>query len=138
MLQSYTRSHAPSVEVKKKLVPVPEVVCSINEDPEKIRKNIRVNIKRGLPQVEPYETQDKVVGLAVGGVTLEDTFPDLLEKKNNGMPVIAVNGSHKYCMDYGLAPSAMVMLDSREFNNRFIHPLSKDCKYFISSQNAPA
>ena len=138
MLQSYTRTHAPSVEVKTKLVPVPEVVCSINEDPEKIRKNIRVNIKRGLPQVEPYETQDKVVGLAVGGVTLEDTFPDLLEKKKNGMPVIAVNGSHKYCMDHGLAPSAMVMLDSREFNNRFIHPLSKDCKYFISSQCHPS
>ena len=74
MLQSYTQSHPPSVAVRPKLIPVPEVICSINEDPENIRENIRTNIKRGLPQVEPYETQDKVVGLAVGGVTLEDTF----------------------------------------------------------------
>ena len=138
MLQSYTRSHPPSVAVQPKLVPVPEVICSINEDPEKIRGNIKSSIKRGLPQVEPYETQDKVIGLVVGGQTLEETFPDLLEKRKNGMPVVSVNGSHKYCMERGLVPSAMVMLDSREFNNRFVTPIAKDCKYFISSQCHPS
>jgi len=138
MLQSYTQSHPPSVAVRPKLIPVPEVICSINEDPENIRENIRTNIKRGLPQVEPYETQDKVIAIAVGGATLEETFPDLLEKRKNGMPVISVNGSHKYCIDNGLIPSSMVMLDSREFNNRFVNPLVKDCKYFISSQCHPS
>ncbi len=138
MLQSHTRSHPPSVDVKPKLVPIPEVICSVNEDPEKIRENVKINIKRGLPQVEPYETQDKVVGLAVGGPTLEETFSDLLYKRKNGMPVISVNGTHEYCMTRGLVPSAMVMLDSREFNNRFVYPIAKDCKYFISSQCHPS
>ena len=54
------------------------------------------------------------------------------------MPVITVNGSHKYCMARGLVPSAMIMLDSREFNQRFVYPLAKDCKYFISSQCHPS
>ena len=138
MLQSYTKSHPPSVAVRPKLIPVPEVICSINEEPENIRENIRGNIKRGFPQVEPYESQDKVIALAVGGATLEKTFPDLMEKRKNGMPLVTVNGSHKYCMDRGLVPSAMVMLDSREFNSRFIYPLSKECKYFISSQCHPS
>ena len=88
--------------------------------------------------MEPYESQDKVIALAVGGATLEETFPDLMEKRKNGMPLVTVNGSHKYCMDRGLVPSAMVMLDSREFNSRFIYPLSKECKYFISSQCHPS
>ena len=132
MLQSYTRSHPPSVDVKPKLIPVPEVVCSINEDPEKIRENIKSSIKRGLPQVEPYENQDKVVAIVSGGPTLKDTFSDLLDNRNNGMPVISVNGSHRYCIDNGIVPSAMVMLDSREFNNRFVEPISKECKYFIA------
>jgi len=138
MLQSYTRSHPPSVAVRPKLIPVPEVICSINEEPENIRENIRGNIKRGFPQVAPYESQDKVIALAAGGATLEETFPDLMEKRKNGMPLVTVNGSHKYCMDRGLVPSAMVMLDSREFNSRFIYPLSKECKYFISSQCHPS
>ena len=84
MLQSYTKSHPPSVAVRPKLIPVPEVICSINEEPENIRENIRGNIKRGFPQVEPYESQDKVIALAVGGATLEKTFPDLMEKRKNG------------------------------------------------------
>jgi hypothetical protein len=54
------------------------------------------------------------------------------------MPVITINGSHRYCMTSGLVPSAMIMLDSREFNNRFVYPLVEDCKYFISSQCHPS
>ena len=131
-------SEPPSVAVQS-LRPIPEIICSVNEDKEKIRDNIKKNIKRGLPQVRPYDTQEgKVVAIVLGGPTLKDTFPDLLEKRQNGMPVITVNGSHKYCMAGGLIPSAMIMLDSREFNNRFVYPLTKDCKYFISSQCHPS
>jgi len=131
-------SEPPSVAVQS-LRPIPEIICSVNEDKEKIRDNIKKNIKRGLPQVRPYETQEgKVVGLVLGGPTLKKTFPDLLEKRQNGMPVITVNGTHKYCMTGGLIPSAMIMLDSREFNNRFVYPLVEDCKYFISSQCHPS
>ena len=137
-LEIGVRSEPPSVEIKK-LLPIPEIICGVNEDKDKIRDNIKNNIQRGLPQVEPYETQwDKVVGIALGGPTLKETFPDLLEKRRDGMPVISINGSHKYCIDNGLTPSGMIMLDSREFNNRFVYPLVDDCKYFISSQCHPS
>ena len=110
VLTSVFKGHPPSVSVKK---PVPEIICNLNEDKDKVRDNIKKNIQRGLPQVQPYETQwDKVVCLALGGPTLKKTFPNLLEKKNDGVPVITVNGSYKYCIDNGLEPSAMVMLDS--------------------------
>ena len=137
-LQMGVLSEPPSVDVKK-LFPIPEIICGVNEDKDKIRDNIKRNIKRGLPQVRPHETQwEKTVGIVLGGPTLKETFPDLLEKRQNGMPVITVNGSHRYCMTGGLIPSAMIMLDSREFNNRFVYPLAEDCKYFISSQCHPS
>ena len=97
-LQIGVNSEPPSIEIKK-LRPIPEIICGVNEDKDKIRANIKRNIKRGIPQVEPHETQwDKVVGIALGGPTLKDTFPDLLEKRKSGMPVITVNGSHRYCI----------------------------------------
>jgi len=131
-------SEAPSIEVKK-LFPIPEIICGVNEDKDKIRDNIEKNIKLGLSQVRPYETQwDKTVGIVLGGPTLKETFPDLLEKRQNGMPVITVNGTHRYCITNGLTPSGMIMLDSREFNNRFVYPLVEECKYFISSQCHPS
>jgi len=138
VLKMGVASEPPSVAVQS-LRPIPEIICSVNEDKEKIRDNIKKNIKRGLPQVKPYETQEgKTVAIVLGGPTLKKTFPDLLEKRQNGMPVITVNGTHKYCMTGGLIPSAMIMLDSREFNNRFVYPLVEECKYFISSQCHPS
>tara|TARA_R100000656_G_scaffold17372_2_gene16291 strand:+ start:1127 stop:1981 length:855 start_codon:yes stop_codon:yes gene_type:complete len=138
MLQTQTRTHPPTVDVKPKLQPVPEIFCSINQAPETIRSNIEKNIQLGLPQVVPYETQeDKVIALALGGATLDTTFDDLKNKHDNGMPVVTVNGTYKYCMDRGIRPSAFIMLDSREFNHRFIHKTHQDCKYLICSQCDP-
>jgi len=138
MLQLGVSTEPPSVKVGKRFS-VPEIVCEVNEDKDKIRENIRSNIRLNLPQVRPYETQwEKVVGIVLGGTTLKETFSDLLEKRRNGMPVITINGSHRYCITNGLTPSAMIMLDSREFNNRFVYPLVEDCKYFISSQCHPS
>ena len=125
MLKLGVTSYPPSVEVKRKFFPVPEILASVNADPEVIREYVKENIQRGVPQVQPYETQwDKVIALALGGATLNDTFDDLSEKRKDGMPLVTVNGSYKYCVDRGLDVSAMIMLDSREFNNRFVEPLS--------------
>jgi len=87
-LQIGVNSEPPLIEVKK-LFPIPEIICSVNEDKDKIRDNIEKNIKLGLPQVQPYETQwDKTVGIVLGGPTLKETFSDLSEKRKNGMSVI--------------------------------------------------
>ena len=138
MLQLGVNTEPPSVKVGKRF-PVPDIICGVNENKDNIRENIKSSIQLNLPQVRPYETQlEKVVGIVLGGPTLKETFPDLLEKRKNGMPVITINGSHKYCVAGGLTPSGMIMLDSREFNNRFVYPLVDDCKYFISSQCHPS
>ena len=97
MLEASLKSTAPSVEVKRKFFPVPEILASVNADPEIIRQNVKENITKGFPQVEPYETQwEKVIALVLGGASLKDNFNDLLEKRKNGMPVVAVNGTYKY------------------------------------------
>ena len=41
VLTSTFKGHPPSVSVKK---PVPEIICHINEDEDKIRDNIRKNM----------------------------------------------------------------------------------------------
>ena len=119
-------SNAPSVSIGPELVPVPEIFCAVNADKESIKENMKANLKKGLPQVSPYETQwDKTIALVVGGPSLSSTLDTLKEKHQMGMPVVTVNGSYKYCIDNGIRPSAFVMLDSREFNNRFVDPPHK-------------
>ena len=139
-LQAGVRSTPPSVSVQK-LVPMPEIICSLNEDKDKVRENIKLNIKRGLPQAEPFETQwDKVVGVVCGGASLKDekNYSNLLDKYLRGMKVVTLNGSYKWCLDRNITPSAQVILDSREFNKRFVDPPVEKCKYLLSSQCHPA
>jgi len=139
MIQSKIESYPPTVVVEPKIVPIPEIIAGVNHEPEFTRDNIRKNIELGVEQIVPYETQwDAVVALAGGGVSLGDQFELLWKKYKSGMPVITVNGSYKYCMDQGLRPAGMVMLDPREFNNRFVDPIHDDCKYFIASQCDPS
>tara|TARA_R100000988_G_scaffold99475_1_gene68608 strand:+ start:795 stop:1637 length:843 start_codon:yes stop_codon:yes gene_type:complete len=138
MLQIGVYSEPPIVEVKNKKI-ISEIKCSINETPENITRNIKSSINRDLPQVIPHETQpDKVVCLVAGGPSLSTTFGIIEEKKNNGVPIVALNGTYKYCFDRGVSPSAMIMLDSREFNKRFVEPTLDKCKYFIASQCHPS
>ena len=47
-LQFGVNSEPPSVEVNK-LFPIPEIICGVNEDKDKIRDNINKSIRRGLP-----------------------------------------------------------------------------------------
>ena len=57
----------------KKISNVPEIICEVNEDKDKIRENIKANVKLGLPQVRPYETQwEKTINLVCGGASLND------------------------------------------------------------------
>ena len=139
MVQSKIESYPPTVVVEPKIVPMPEVVAGVNHNPELTRSNIRKNIELDVEQISPYETQwDSVVALVAGGASLEENFELLIDKYKSGMPVITVNGSYKYCMDRGIRPAGMVMLDPREFNNRFVDPIHEDCKYFIASQCDPS
>ena len=133
-------SEAPSVNVEK-LYPIPEIICEVNADKENIRENIKSNIKLGLPQVRPYETQwDVTINLVCGGPSLKDekVYQYLLDKYLRGYKVITLNGSYQWCLDKDIRPSAQIVLDSREFNNRFVDPVVDKCKYLISSQCHPS
>jgi hypothetical protein len=69
-LQIGVNSEPPLVGVKK-LHPIPEIICEVNEDKDKIRENIKANVKLGLVQVRPYETQlEKTISLVCGGASL--------------------------------------------------------------------
>lgn len=112
---------------------------------DRILDNIKVNIQRQLPQVRPYPPQTQPVCVVGGGPSLRRTLTGLRQRANRsehsgapGDPVIAVNGSADWLMDRGITPVAHVLLDSREFNARFVRREIPNCRYFIASQCHPA
>ena len=110
----------------------------VNTENEQIKKNVAHNIKQGFLQVEPHPTNDIEVMIVGGGPSLPQHIEKIKELRHNGVKLITINNAYKWCLDNGLTPSAMVMVDAREFNARFIESVVEDCKYFIASQCHPS
>ena len=86
-LQIGVNSEPPSVNVGKRF-PIPDIICEVNEDKDKIRENIKSNVKLGLTQVRPYETQfEKTISLVCGGASLNDdkVYQNLLDTYLRGL-----------------------------------------------------
>lgn len=113
-------------------------IAVLNTDEDTIRQQVAHNIKLGFEQVRPHPTNDVEVMIVGGGPSLAKNFDKVKELRQNGVKLIAINGAYKYCIDNGVTPSAMVMVDAREFNARFVDPIVPDCKYFIASQCHPS
>lgn len=106
----------------------------INTSDEKIISNVYTNIRRGLPQVFPYPPNDQEVCLVGGGWSLEETFDELRDAYWRGAKVVAVNGAARWLMERNIRPSAVVVMDARPSNRRFLEIDPPDCKFFLASQ----
>ena len=110
---------------------------AINTNEETIKANVEFNIQKGYMQVQPYPTNDQEVMIVGGGPSLNEHLETIRQKRADGVKLIAINGAYKWCLDNGITPSAMVMVDARPFNVRFTEPVVDHCKYFIASQCDP-
>ena len=111
---------------------------TVNTTDEDIKKNVEHNIKQGYLQVEPHPTNEIEVMIVGGGPSLPQHIEKIKQLRANGVKLITINNAYNWCLDNGLTPSAMVMVDARKFNARFTKPVVEDCKYFIASQCNPS
>jgi hypothetical protein len=103
-----------------------------------VLEQVRRNIRRHLPQVQPYAPNGQTALVVCGGPSLAETEKELVEAYWAGGKIVAVNGAYRWCVERNLKPSAMIMLDAREFNARFVEPAVPGCKYLLASQCHPA
>lgn len=111
--------------------------CGCNVPDDVYLEQVNSSIRRGLPQAYPHEPNATLVALVCGGPSLEETLPELVRLYWNGAKVVAVNGAYQWCIDHNIKPSAMVMLDGREFNSRFVETPVDGCTYMLASQCHP-
>lgn len=112
-------------------------VTGLNVPIEKIRENIRENLKLGIKDICPHEVQETRVYLLAGGPSLQDHEEEIVKLGKEGAIFITVNGTYKWLIDRGIKPAAQFMVDAREFNARFVEPVVDTCRYLFSSQCSP-
>ncbi len=110
----------------------------LNVTDEQIRANAAVNCAAGWEQVVPHVSNDVEVMLLGGGPSLNQYVEEIRQKRADGVKLITLNGTYNWALEHGLTPSAHIMVDAREFNQRFTKPVVDGCKYLIASQCHPS
>ena len=113
----------------------PDDGCNVSD--EVIVRQVAENIRRQVPQAYRHQKNPETVALVCGGPSLAKTKDDLIEAVSEGAKVVALNGAYQWCIDNGIRPKGMVMLDARQFNARFVETPVDGCKYFLASQCHP-
>ena len=110
----------------------------LNVTEEKLLENVKYNIKQGWQQALPHPTNDVECMILGGSPSLNEFEEEIKQKRADGVKIIAINGTYKWCLDRGIVPSALIMVDARPHNFRFSKPVIEGCKYFIASQCDPS
>ena len=105
-----------------------------NTEPDVLLGNVQRSVKRSLPWFDFDESPQGSVCLVGGGPSLVDTIDQLKVRHQNGAKVWAMNGSYDYLQSQGITPDAMVMLDARPENVRFVQNPQQSTTFYITSQ----
>jgi hypothetical protein len=105
-----------------------------NTEPNILLGNVQRSVKRSLPWFDFDKSRQGSVCLVGGGPSLVDTIDQLKIRHQNGAKVWAMNGSYDHLIEQGIIPDAMVMLDARPENVRFVQNPQQSTTFYITSQ----
>jgi uncharacterized Rossmann fold enzyme len=109
----------------------------VNHPHKEIYRQIRQNIRRQLPQAQPFPPNEFKAFLLCGGPSLSEHIPAIRRKRKQGYKALTVNGTHDWALDHGITPSLYVSMDARPLNAEFVRRPQLTCRYFIASQSHP-
>lgn len=110
----------------------------INTDLAVVDAQVEKNVRDGWNHITPFDKQEREVIVLAGGPTMAGQIDKIRELRAEKAALVTVNGSYNWALDNGLEPSVQIVLDAREFNNRFTKPITPFTKYLIASQAHPS
>jgi SAM-dependent methyltransferase len=117
----------------------------VNITDEQAIEHMRENATLGLAQVQPHEQRDETnsapedieIMMLCGGPSLNDFEDEIRANREAGMKCVTMNGTYKWALDRDLGPVTQLVIDGRDFNERFVEPVREDCLYLVSSMCHP-
>jgi hypothetical protein len=116
----------------------PETVplfCNVPD--QELFAQVQSAVDRQLPILTLQEPNDDVCVIVGGGPSARNFLPELTARKNNGQIIYALNGAGRWLVDHGIDPDALIILDARPENVKFLFGIPKTTTLYLASQCHP-
>lgn len=113
-------------------------VMVANVDLETTRKQSALSGERGIPHIRSQPPHDEIVCLIGGGPSLAESLEEIRARQSDGQKIWALNGTLDWLTERGILPDAMVLLDARADNVKFVQKAPAPTHYYLACQVHPA
>ncbi len=109
------------------------LVCNVAD--EVLYSNIRKTVERGTPVIEAKAPHERIAVLVGGGPSAEDELSTIRWRHMvKGHTIFALNGAGLWLQDEGIQPDAVIVLDARPHNVKFLQGLRRQTMLYLASQ----
>jgi hypothetical protein len=109
-----------------------------NVQMEVLAANVQSAIDKGYALIQPAVPHPQPCLIVGGGPSGEDLIEEIRAHKNAGNHVFCINGSALWLQRNGIVPDALILLDARAHNARFLDGLHKSVTLFLATQCDPS
>ncbi|XUM19754.1 6-hydroxymethylpterin diphosphokinase MptE-like protein [Bradyrhizobium oligotrophicum S58] len=106
--------------------------CNVADDV--LYGNIRAAIERGHDLLHPCAPHDTPALIVGGGPSAEHDLDDIRARQQAGAVIFALNGAGLWLQSHGIVPDALIVLDARSHNSRFVVGLASEVMLLLASQ----
>ncbi len=100
--------------------------------------NVQSAVDRGTPLVSLVDAHDHTAVLVGGGPSASDLIEEIRVRHHAGQHIYALNGAAKWLVEHDIVPYAVILLDARYSNIKFVTGLPRGIKFYLASQVHPA
>lgn len=106
--------------------------CNVSD--EVLYANIRAAIARGHDIISLCEPNNLIAVVVGGGPSVEKDVEEIRQRQKDGAKVFALNGAGLWLQSHGIIPDALIVLDARAHNARFICGLDRSVVLLPATQ----
>jgi len=124
------------VETSPRFIPFAETV-SDKHSPHQIDEaldHIRINLNRGLPEVESHPGHGKTLLIVGSAPSLAETVEQLRETEGD---IIALNEAHDWLLNNGICPRFYGQMEISPWPRDVLTMPQDDCTYLLPSMSSP-
>lgn len=108
------------------------LACNVTD--EILFDNVSKAIARGTPLIQACEPHGTVGAIVGGGPSAEGDLPLIRALADEGAHVFALNGAGQWLLRHGITPHALILLDARPHNARFIAGMPATTILYLATQ----